>query len=69
MTSLPSFVVTVIGQVTVISVAAILLMTFSWRSSARRHAIGLLALVLVLSSPLLVLVLPQTDVWRTQSQP
>ena len=68
MTSLQAFVVTVIGQVTVISVAAILLMTCSWRSAARRHAIGLLALVLVLSSPLLVLALPQTDVWRTRSQ-
>jgi Antirepressor regulating drug resistance, predicted signal transduction N-terminal membrane component len=49
----------VIGQVTAVSVAAVIMIQLSRRNPARRHFVGLVGLLLVLSSPLLALVLPQ----------
>jgi beta-lactamase regulating signal transducer with metallopeptidase domain len=61
--SFQAFVLVVLGQVTVISSAAVLLMLLSRDNAARRHSIGFVGLVLVLCSPLIALMLP-APVWQ-----
>jgi beta-lactamase regulating signal transducer with metallopeptidase domain len=63
MSSFQAFVLVVLGQVTVISAAAVLLMLLSRDNAARRHSIGFVGLVLVLCSPLMAGILP-TPVWQ-----
>ncbi len=60
MNAIQQFGLVVVGQVTAVSIVAVLLMLLSRRNAARRHAVGLLGLVLVLSSPLMTSVLPRT---------
>ncbi len=67
MNSSLEFCLAVLGQVTAISFVAVLLMLLSRFNAATRHAVGLLGLVLVLTSPLLAWMLPQTA-WR-RSEP
>ncbi len=67
MNAIQQFGLVFAGQVTAVSFVAVLLMLFSRRNAARRHAVGLLGLVLVLSAPLMTLVLPQTAWWWSSS--
>lgn len=59
MTVLDLFVAATVAQVTVITLAALIVIWFARRHSAFRHAAGVVGLVLVVGSPLLVLALPQ----------
>lgn len=72
MTSWSDYALTVIVQVSVVSLVALVMTALNLHSPARRHAIGVLGLVLILSSPLVTLLLPQMDWWRsavTESPP
>lgn len=68
MNFIQQFGMTVIGQVTTISSVAVLLMLTSRHCAARRHLFGLLGLILVLCSPLVTWLLPQSPWWRSSLQ-
>ena len=68
MNFIQQFGMIVIGQVTTISFVAVLLMLASRPCAARRHSFGLLGLILVLSSPLVTWLLPQSTWWRSSLQ-
>lgn len=68
MNFIQQFGMNVIGQVTTISFVAILLMLASHHCAARRHSFGLVGLILVLSSPLVTWLLPQSTWWRASLQ-
>jgi beta-lactamase regulating signal transducer with metallopeptidase domain len=59
MNSWHSFGLTVLGQVTAITVVAAIAMAFAQRRAAARHAIGVVALIFLLASPMLTLLLPR----------
>ncbi|MEX2137851.1 MAG: M56 family metallopeptidase [Pirellulales bacterium] len=64
MTSVNDYVFTLIVQVSVISLLSLTLTALSLHSPAKRHALGVLGLMLVLSSPLVTLLLPEMNWWR-----
>lgn len=68
MNFIQQFGMTVIWQVTTISSVAVLLMLTSRHCAARRHLSGLLGLILVLCSPLVAWLLPQSNWWRANLQ-
>lgn len=63
MTPWDEYALTVIVQVSVISLAALVWAACNARSAARRHAAGVLGLAWALNSPLVALVLPRADWW------
>ncbi|MEI8380243.1 MAG: M56 family metallopeptidase [Planctomycetota bacterium] len=68
MNFIQQFGMIVIGQVTTISFVAVLLMLASRHCAARRHSFGLLGLIVVLCSPLVTWLLPQSTWWRSSLQ-
>jgi beta-lactamase regulating signal transducer with metallopeptidase domain/5-hydroxyisourate hydrolase-like protein (transthyretin family) len=68
MSSWHSFVLTVLVQVTAITVVASVAMAFSRLRAALRHTIGVLALIFVFASPILVALLPRAN-WLSRSEP
>jgi hypothetical protein len=56
------------AQVTVLSFSALWLMSLSRNDASRRHSVGLIALMLILCSPLSVALLPQGTWWSWRSQ-
>jgi beta-lactamase regulating signal transducer with metallopeptidase domain len=63
MSSIHQFCLIAIGQVTAITCVATLLIVLFRKSATGRHSAGLLALVLILSSPLLAGCLPAANWW------
>src|SRR5579872_4787702 len=68
MTVLDLFVAATLAQVTLITAAALIVIWFGRRHSAFRHAAGVVGLLLVVSSPLLVLALPR-PAWLLEEKP
>ncbi len=58
MTTVSEYALTLIVLVSTISLATVMLAALNSRNPAKRHAIGVLGLMLVLSGPLLALLLP-----------
>lgn len=68
MNSFQEFGLVVVGHVTAISFATLLLILLSRHNAAIRHSVGLLGLLLVLSSPLWAGILPHSRWWRPDSR-
>ncbi len=65
MTFWTEYALTLIAQVTAICFVALMLAAGYSRSPARRHAVGVLGLTLILRIPLIAPALPQAKWWRS----
>jgi beta-lactamase regulating signal transducer with metallopeptidase domain len=63
MTPLHEFCIIIVAQVTVTTFIAALLCAAAYRHATTRHTIGIVALLLVLASPVLALTLPRPTWW------